>query len=199
MHRERRLRWTDASGRSRRSRVPPRRRRDLVRPAASVAGRPGGYWARWAASPRRGLALGVAQLHGRDGIGVRAFLLAFVPVLVAVGWVVLSAQPEPALDARPRRRLERRCRPRRRRARPGASTSPAWRSGSGSSVGLTFDGSDGAAAAAIRPPIAVPPTARDEPTVVTAPAGRDPARCRRQLAGRRGSVTGAWQANRSQT
>ena len=38
--------------------------------------------------------LGLSQLHGRDGKPTASFLLAFLPVLVAAGWVILAAQPE---------------------------------------------------------------------------------------------------------
>jgi hypothetical protein len=136
-------------------------------------GTAGGYWGSMVFFAAAGLALGVAQLHGRDGIGVRAFLLAFVPVLVAVGWVLLSAQPEPGwvrdhvvgwsgdvgIDGVVHNLGEH---------------VAVLAFGLGLVFGLTFE-------AAMVPlqrrtaPIAVPPTARDETTVVTAPAGRDPA------------------------
>lgn len=136
-------------------------------------GTTGGYWGSMVLFAAAGLALGVAQLHGRDGIGVRAFLLAFVPVLVAVGWVALATQPEPGwmrdhvvgwggdvgIDGVVHNLGEH---------------VAVLAFGLGVVFGLTFE-------AAMVPlqrrtaPIAVPPTVRDQTTVVTAPAERDPA------------------------
>ena len=53
----------------------------------------GGYWAGMTFIALAGMLLGVAQLRGRDGNGTGMFLLGFLPVLVAAGWVLLATQP----------------------------------------------------------------------------------------------------------
>ena len=53
----------------------------------------GGYWAVYGLIAAGGLILGLAQLRGRGGNPPAMFLIAFLPVLVAAGWVVLAAQP----------------------------------------------------------------------------------------------------------
>ena len=53
----------------------------------------GGYWAAMGVIAGGGLLLGLAQLRGAGGNPVAYFLLAFVPVLVAGLWVIVSAQP----------------------------------------------------------------------------------------------------------
>ncbi len=53
----------------------------------------GGYWAGMATFALAGLVLGVAQLRGREGSPTALFVIVFVPVLVAAGWVLLAAQP----------------------------------------------------------------------------------------------------------
>jgi hypothetical protein len=53
----------------------------------------GGYWGVIALMTVAGLLIGLSQLHGRDGNPAASFLVAFVPVLVAAGWVILAAQP----------------------------------------------------------------------------------------------------------
>jgi hypothetical protein len=53
----------------------------------------GGYWATYGLIAAAGLVLALAQLRGRGGHPPAMFLLAFVPVLVVAGWVVLAAQP----------------------------------------------------------------------------------------------------------
>ncbi len=54
----------------------------------------GGYWGVMGLMALAGVLLGLSQLHGRDGNPTASFLFAFLPVLVAAGWVVLAAQPE---------------------------------------------------------------------------------------------------------
>ena len=53
----------------------------------------GGYWGVMGLTALAGLLLGFSQLHGRDGNPLASFLFAFLPVLVAAGWVILAAQP----------------------------------------------------------------------------------------------------------
>src|ERR1700722_17443524 len=53
----------------------------------------GGYWGVTAVIALAGLLLGLSQLHGRDGNPRASFLVAFLPVLLAAGWVILAAQP----------------------------------------------------------------------------------------------------------
>jgi hypothetical protein len=53
-----------------------------------------GYWGVIALMALAGGLLGLSQLHGRDGNPTASFLLAFLPVLVAAGWVILAGQPE---------------------------------------------------------------------------------------------------------
>ncbi len=53
----------------------------------------GGYWGEMALIAIAGVLLGLSQLHGRDGNPTASFLVAFLPVLVAAGWVILAAQP----------------------------------------------------------------------------------------------------------
>ncbi|MGZ4359722.1 MAG: hypothetical protein ACXVZW_08055 [Gaiellaceae bacterium] len=54
----------------------------------------GGYWGVMALMAVAGVLIGLSQLHGRDGNPTASFLLAFLPVLVAAGWVILAAQPQ---------------------------------------------------------------------------------------------------------
>jgi hypothetical protein len=54
----------------------------------------GGYWEVMALMAVAGALIGVSQLHGRDGNPTASFLLAFLPVLIAGGWVILAAQPQ---------------------------------------------------------------------------------------------------------
>ena len=54
----------------------------------------GGYWGVMAVAALAGVLIGISQLHGRDGNPVASFLLAFLPVLVAAGWVILATQPD---------------------------------------------------------------------------------------------------------
>jgi hypothetical protein len=54
----------------------------------------GGYWATYGLIAAAGLAMALSQLRGHGGNPLAFFLLAFLPVLVAAGWVVLAAQPD---------------------------------------------------------------------------------------------------------
>ena len=54
----------------------------------------GGYWGVMALMAVAGVLIGLSQLHGRDGNPAASFLFAFLPVLVAAGWVILAAQPQ---------------------------------------------------------------------------------------------------------
>jgi hypothetical protein len=53
----------------------------------------GEYWAAMGVIAGAGLLFGLAQLRGRGGNPPAAFLIAFVPVLVAGGWVLLAMEP----------------------------------------------------------------------------------------------------------
>jgi len=53
----------------------------------------GGYWGVMDLMTAAGVLIGLSQLHGRDGNPTASFLIAFLPVLVAAGWVILAAQP----------------------------------------------------------------------------------------------------------
>ncbi len=52
-----------------------------------------GYWGLIAVTMLAGLMIGVSQLHGRDGSPTAGFLLVFLPLLIAAGWVILAAEP----------------------------------------------------------------------------------------------------------
>ena len=54
----------------------------------------GGYWGVVALMAIAGALIGLSQLCGRDGNPTAGFLVAFLPVLVAAGWVILTAQPQ---------------------------------------------------------------------------------------------------------
>jgi hypothetical protein len=62
-------------------------------------GTTGGYWAVYGIIAGAGLALALSQLAGgwtkwgRPRISLEVFLLAFIPTLIVVGWVVLFHQP----------------------------------------------------------------------------------------------------------
>lgn len=64
------------------------------------AGTPGGYWAVYGLLAGAGLTMALSQLFGgwtkwgvpRISLGV--FLIGFLPVLVAAGWVLLAGQPD---------------------------------------------------------------------------------------------------------
>ncbi len=55
----------------------------------------GGYWAAYGIVAAAGLVLGLSQLRGRGGNPPGTFLLAFVPVLIVAGWVLVGFQPHP--------------------------------------------------------------------------------------------------------
>jgi hypothetical protein len=52
-----------------------------------------GYWAAYGIVAAAGLVLALAQIRGRSGNPPLMFLLVFLPVLVAAGWVLLAMQP----------------------------------------------------------------------------------------------------------
>jgi len=54
----------------------------------------GGYWGVMALMAAAGVLIGLSQLHNRDGSSTASFLFAFLPVLVAAGWVILASQPQ---------------------------------------------------------------------------------------------------------
>jgi hypothetical protein len=64
-------------------------------------GTTGGYWAVYGLIAAAGLTMALSQLFGGwtkwglPRLSINVFLLAFVPVLVAAGWVVLATQPDP--------------------------------------------------------------------------------------------------------
>jgi hypothetical protein len=53
----------------------------------------GGYWATYGVIAAAGLVMALPQLRGRGGNPLAFFLLTFVPVLIAAGWVVVAGQP----------------------------------------------------------------------------------------------------------
>ncbi|HEY2328017.1 MAG TPA: hypothetical protein VGH52_11090 [Gaiellaceae bacterium] len=53
----------------------------------------GGYWAAYGIVAGAGLVLALTQLRGRGGNPPGTFLLAFLPVLICAGWVLLATQP----------------------------------------------------------------------------------------------------------
>jgi hypothetical protein len=53
----------------------------------------GGYWAAYGVVAAAGLVLALSQLRGRGGNPQGTFLLAFVPVLVVAGWVLIALEP----------------------------------------------------------------------------------------------------------
>jgi hypothetical protein len=57
-------------------------------------GTTGGYWAAFGIVAGCGLLLGLVALRGYDGNPAAMLVLAFLPVLVCSGWVLLYAQPE---------------------------------------------------------------------------------------------------------
>ena len=67
----------------------------LIWVAAQIGdGTTGGYWATYGIIAGAGIVLAVAQWRGSRGNPLAMFLVTFIPVLVAVGWVALAAQPE---------------------------------------------------------------------------------------------------------
>lgn len=53
----------------------------------------GGYWGVIALMAAAGLLLGASSRVNAGGLPRAAFLVAFLPVLVAAGWVILASQP----------------------------------------------------------------------------------------------------------
>ena len=64
-------------------------------------GSTGGYWAVYGIIAGAGLVLALSQLAGgwtkwgRPRISLEVFLLAFIPTLIVVGWIVIFHQPHP--------------------------------------------------------------------------------------------------------
>lgn len=58
-------------------------------------GSTGGYWAAYGVVAGAGLVFGMSQLRGRDGHPRATLTLAFLPVLVVAGWILLAGQPHP--------------------------------------------------------------------------------------------------------
>jgi hypothetical protein len=54
----------------------------------------GGYWAAYGIVAGAGLVLAVSQLRGRGGNPPGMLLVAFLPVLIVAGWVLLAMQPD---------------------------------------------------------------------------------------------------------
>jgi hypothetical protein len=64
--------------------------------AAQVGrGSAGGYWAAYGIVAGAGVVLALSQLRGRGGNPPAMLTLAFLPVLVVAGWVLLAMQPNP--------------------------------------------------------------------------------------------------------
>jgi hypothetical protein len=61
----------------------------------------GGYWGVYGLLAGAGLVMAVSQVlggwtkWGRPRLSLNVFLIAFIPVLVAAGWVLLATQPNP--------------------------------------------------------------------------------------------------------
>ena len=53
-----------------------------------------GYWEAYGIIAAAGLVFGLAQIRGRRGNPPLMFLLAFLPVLILAGWVLLAMQPQ---------------------------------------------------------------------------------------------------------
>jgi hypothetical protein len=53
----------------------------------------GGYWATYGIVAGAGLVFGLSQLRGGGGHPPAMFLLAFLPVLIVAGWVIVAMQP----------------------------------------------------------------------------------------------------------
>jgi hypothetical protein len=54
----------------------------------------GSYWAAYGIVAGAGLVVGMSQLRGRDGHPPATFTLAFLPVLIVAGWILLALQPD---------------------------------------------------------------------------------------------------------
>lgn len=55
----------------------------------------GGYWAALGVVAAAGLLLGLAQLRSPDGNAPGMFLVAWLPITVVAGWILMYAQPDP--------------------------------------------------------------------------------------------------------
>lgn len=53
----------------------------------------GGYWAAYGIVAGAGLVFGLFQLRGTGGHPPAMFLLVFLPVVIAAGWVIVAMQP----------------------------------------------------------------------------------------------------------
>jgi len=53
----------------------------------------GGYWASYGVIAAAGLIVGLSQLRGRDGHPRGMLTLAFLPVLIVAGWVLIGMEP----------------------------------------------------------------------------------------------------------
>jgi len=53
----------------------------------------GGYWAAYGIVAGAGLVFGLFQLRGAGGHPPAMFLLVFLPVVIAAGWVIVAMQP----------------------------------------------------------------------------------------------------------
>src|SRR5262245_16091630 len=55
----------------------------------------GGYWAAMGVVALVGVLLGLSQLRAQDTNAVGMLLVAWIPVTIVAGWVLVTAQPEP--------------------------------------------------------------------------------------------------------
>jgi hypothetical protein len=55
----------------------------------------GGYWAMLGVMALVGLLLGVSQLRAPDGNAPGMLLVAWLPITIVAGWVLVTAQPDP--------------------------------------------------------------------------------------------------------
>ena len=55
----------------------------------------GGYWAMLGIVAAAGLLLGLSQLRSPDGNVAGMFLVAWLPIAIAAGWVLVAHQPDP--------------------------------------------------------------------------------------------------------
>jgi hypothetical protein len=55
----------------------------------------GGYWAALGVVALAGVLIGLSQLRSPDGNAPGMFLVAFLPIAVTAGWVLVAAQPNP--------------------------------------------------------------------------------------------------------
>ena len=55
----------------------------------------GGYWAMLGVAALVGLMLALAQLRSPDANATGMLVVAWVPITIAAGWVLVTAQPEP--------------------------------------------------------------------------------------------------------